>query len=326
MKIKVLLTKLLAPVSIWRGKSELSYIPSKINVDPCNICNLGCTLCPSGTNSMKAPKGFMHVDTLKRVIEDFKGHIDFVSLYNWGEPLLNPCLPELIEMCNRADMDVRISTNLMDLTPEIAGSLARSSLKKVFVSCDGASQESYKVYHTKGDFDRVMDNMRMLLAEKEKARAEWEVVWLFHVFRHNEHELEKAKALSSRLGIRIQLNPMRTDMGREIFETRAQAARKYSEWIPRNPLYNMYKDPEKQLTSFCKRPWTETTIAWNGDVVPCCGVYETDKYSFGNIIDDDFRSIWNGEKYVSARKEIIGRIEDSGTICHVCRKSGYLHF
>jgi len=326
MKKLVLKAKLLTPLSIRLKKSKLSYYPYKITIDPGNICNLGCALCPSGTHSLKVPKGFMKVDVMKRIIDELGAYLEIVSLYNWGEPLLHPDILELIEIINSSDIKVRISTNLMDLTPDIAKGLAKSNLRKVFISCDGASQKTYKRYHTKGDFNIVMDNMRLLLDERKNANSSWDVVWLFHVFHHNEHELEKASEISRKMGLKIQFNPMRTDMGREIFETRRQAVDKDGAWIPKNPVYNKFSNPDIQMVRFCSNLWKETTISWNGSVLPCCAVYESDKYNFGNILKQDFESIWNGDAYISAREEVLGRLENSRTVCHICRKSGFLHF
>jgi len=326
MKAAVFKAKILAQLSIRQGKTRLNYYPYKVTIEPTNVCNLGCALCPSGTHSLKAPLGFMKIDTMKAIVKELRPHLDMVSLYNWGEPLFHPNILYLIEICNNADIEVRISTHLMQLEPEVARGLAHSRLRKVFISCNGASAESYKVYHTKGDFQKVIENMTLLLEERKRAHATWDVVWLFHVFRHNEHEIEKALAFSKSLGIKIQFNPMRTDMGKEIFETRAQAIERDGKWIPENPQFNKYINPDIPVHTFCKSPWTEVTIAWDGRVLPCCGVYEIDKYSFGNILTEGIQAIWNGRAYVSVREELLGLTQDSGTICTACRRSGFLHF
>ncbi|OHB82909.1 MAG: hypothetical protein A3J73_06000 [Planctomycetes bacterium RIFCSPHIGHO2_02_FULL_38_41] len=65
-------------------------------------------------------------------------------------------------------------------------------------------------------------------------------------------------------------------------------------------------------------------INWDGNILPCCAVY-SEKHAFGNILENSFAEIWNNEMYVSARKEILGRKNTKHTICHTCKRSGYLH-
>jgi len=39
-----------------------------------------------------------------------------------------------------------------------------------------------------------------------------------------------------------------------------------------------------------------------------------------NIFEQDFKEIWNGEKYVAARKELFGQSNDLETICSPVKK------
>ena len=75
--------------------------------------------------------------------------------------------------------------------------------------------------------------------------------------------------------------------------------------------------------TFCKSPWTSTAINWNGDVFPCSCVHTEEKDRMGNIFEQSFKEIWHGEKYVAARKELLGQSNDLETICHTCKKNGY---
>jgi len=62
--------------------------------------------------------------------------------------------------------------------------------------------------------------------------------------------------------------------------------------------------------------WTTAIVTVDGDVVPCC----FDKYAvhaMGNINDQIFGDIWNGEKYKSFRDSVI-RSRASVDICSQC--------
>lgn len=65
-----------------------------------------------------------------------------------------------------------------------------------------------------------------------------------------------------------------------------------------------------------------TTINWNGSVSPCCGYWD-ESYDFGNILDTNFKEIWNGKKYQLARRILKSRqnIEIPNLICFICKKN-----
>ncbi|MEE8190597.1 MAG: SPASM domain-containing protein, partial [Candidatus Scalindua sediminis] len=208
-----------------------------------------------------------------------------------------------------------------------AEALIKANLQKIYVSCDGASNSTYSTYHIDGDYDKVISNMKLLLEKKKRLKNRYtEIIWLFHVFRHNEHEIEKAKAMAKGIGIKLVINKMRTDMGKEIFETAEKSIERDSKWLPVNPEYNIFNMAEKKPKNrfSCDLLWSETVINWDGSILPCCSVY-SETHSFGNIKEDSFKNIWNNEKYVSARNEVLGRKNNTKTVCHICKVNGYLY-
>lgn len=144
--------------------------------------------------------------------------------------------------------------------------------------------------------------------------------------KHNEHEIEAAKVMAKEIGVRLIINKMRTDMGKEIFETAEKSIERDSQWLPSNPDFNIFDMEEKQSKrrNRCGLLWSETVINWDGSVLPCCSVY-SEAHSFGNIKENSFIEIWNNKKYQSARKEVIGRKNGGKTVCHICKVNGYLY-
>ena len=215
------------------------------------------------------------------------------------------------------------------LDRDTARELLGAGLQKIFVSCDGLSEETFNKYHVGGNLKTVMDNMQLLVGEKALlGGCRTRIIWLFHVFRHNEHEVERAILTARRLNVEIRINKMRTDMGKEIFETAEQAIERDREWIPEDPRYCAFDLDKKEALkkkNFCSIPWKESVINWEGSVLPCCSVYE-EKYSFGNAFREPFARIWNAEMYQSARKELAGRPNSRKTVCHICKSTGFTHF
>jgi radical SAM protein with 4Fe4S-binding SPASM domain len=270
----------------------------------------------------------MRFEDYRKIIDEIGKYITNLELYNWGEPLLNKDLIPMIRYAKSRNVPVCISTNLNFLSEKMAEDIMSTRIDKIFVSCDAASPETYSKYRVGGDFNRVMSNIQLLSKGREKFNNHYtRIVILFHVFRHNEHEIENIKDLAQRLGVEVRINKMRTDMGKEILERDSESIERDKEWIPQNLQYAAFDlGRGKKITQMvCKNLWSTAVINWEGSVLPCCAVYG-ERYSFGNVFQESFRSIWNNGRYRMARKELKNRIENSHTICHTCRKNEFLHF
>jgi radical SAM protein with 4Fe4S-binding SPASM domain len=320
---------LMGALQLWLRSSKLYYLPTRISIETGNVCNLRCPLCPTGRREANISRGFMTFEDYARIIDELRKDLILVRLYNWGEPLLNRSIIPMITYARDSGMSVHLSTNLNILDRQTAHDLLEASPMKIFISCDGASTDTYRKYHVGGDFDVVIGNMRLLLEEKKKLpHCHTRIIWLFHVFRHNEHEVDKAVEMAESLGLETRINKMRTDMGKEIFEKARHSIARDIEWIPENPKYcafDLEKKEVKKKKSFCPLPWKDTVVNWDGAVLPCCSVCE-EKYSFGNAFSDRFRNIWNGEAYLAARRELARRRNRQKTVCHICKENEFTHF
>lgn len=323
-----LLNLLIKEVQFRLGSTRLLYFPNKITIDIGNVCNLKCPLCPTGRGDPGVKRGFMKLEDYKRIIDEVGPYLTKLELHNWGEPLLNKDLIPMIQYAKTRNIPVQISTNLTVLTKETADALMATRLEKIFISCDAASADTYSIYRVGGDFGRLIANIRLLTKARERQKNNYtRVKLLFHVFRHNQHEVEKVKELARDLGVELVIGAMRTDMGKEVFEPVREAIERDGDWIPTNPTYSAYdlktKDKKRQTT--CHELWKTAVINWDGGVFPCCAVFG-DKYRFGNVYERSFRSVWNNDSYRLARMELSDRIEESHTVCHLCKETGFLHF
>jgi radical SAM protein with 4Fe4S-binding SPASM domain len=193
-----------------------------------------------------------------------------------------------------------------------------SGLDRLIVSIDGATPRTYARYRRGGDFNRVMENLKLVLAKRRQlGRSNPYITWQFLVFRHNEHEIEDVRRIGRELGV--------DDVG----ITKAFIGDK--DWMPRNPEYSNYRDavkPGKHTADFfkgspagCSWLWTAVTVNPNGSVSPCCSV-EDEKDDFGNIFRDGLEKVWNNTKYTNARRSVRGDRARGRTICSGCRHAG----
>ena len=107
----------------------------------------------------------------------------------------------------------------------------------------------------------------------------------------------------------------------------SEAIERDEAWIPEGAEHSAFdvEGRKKRRQMICKNLWGTAVINWDGSVLPCCAVYG-ERYAFGNVFQEPFRSIWNNEMYQMARREIKNKLENSHTICHICKENGFLHF
>tara|TARA_B100000315_G_scaffold81387_1_gene74631 strand:+ start:30 stop:1037 length:1008 start_codon:yes stop_codon:yes gene_type:complete len=310
------------------GFSKALGMPKMITLEPTNHCNLKCPLCPTGVGDTSVEYGLFKLDKYKKVVDIFSRWAQTVQLFSWGEPLLNKSFVEMIRYASQNPYKIRsvASVNLNVITDEQINGLLTSNLDALHVSIDGVTQEVYEKYRVGGNLEAVFNNLKKMIAVKKLYKSNTKVIWDFIVMKHNEHQVEEAKKIARDFGITIKIDHVRTHLKKDTLNPVDEMINTYSEWLPDDPKYNSYdmdSKTRKKYLKFCKSPWLETMVNWNGDVFPCSCVHTEEKDRMGNIFEQDFAEIWNGKKYVAARKELLGQPNNLETICHTCKKNGY---
>jgi len=316
---------ILADVQKARKEQVLFGYPYWLVIDPCNYCNLSCPFCPTGQKREVRTKGKLSLDNFKKIIDKLGPYLIHIDLVNWGEPLLNENIFDMVRYAKKHHPDIKIDTNLTCLDEDSAEKLVASGLDKIVVSIDGLNSATYSKYRIGGDFDKAMNNLKLLIKKRKNLKSlKPYITWQFLVFRHNEHEIDNAIKMGRKLGID------------HVGITSAFIGDK--DWIPVNPKYSNYNDEVKKDSmtfdyfklndkAFCNWPWEAIAINTNGSVSACCSV-EEEKDDFGNIFDQPFEELWNGEMYRIARRHIKDRDvpkKDIRHICVECRHSGLIN-
>ncbi|MBU0744180.1 MAG: radical SAM protein [Gammaproteobacteria bacterium] len=316
--------------TITKNSFVIGY-PIELVVDPIDACNLHCPLCPTGQGRKERSRGKMSFNNFKRIVDEIGKYLYRIDLHNWGEPLLNDDIFDMIRYAHDRGIEVRVSTNLNFLDANKVENLVRSGLDELIVSLDGVSQETYEKYRVGGDFNKVIKGIKAIIEKKKELNKFTPfITWQFLVMAHNESEIPKAYKMAKILGVdKFELLPIHSDMGRELFldrETRVEIARK---WLPHDEKYNMYNIKRKKVypkPKTCSFLWVQSVINWNGSISPCCSVYP-EKYDFGNMFDSNFKNIWNNAKYKASRKMVRQRRVhdiDLKTVCADCINNKYI--
>ena len=312
------------------GMTNSTALPVYLFADPSSACNLRCAMCMDHGNvsRRRRPQVIMNQDIFDSLLTDVGETLFMISLYNWGEPLLNPNLPRFISKAKGFDIYVDINTNLsLSLHNTEMEELLVSGPDSIVVSLDGFSQQTYQTYRQGGDFDLAKDNIVRLATLRDRLRLSTEIIWKFLVFSFNEHELEYAEQFCATNGITFSRKEAIIDIHSR------------PEWLPsyrRSELHLKHggwpfrrrSDPSlvsAGMEETCIWHYSLAAVNSDGSLSPCCAVAEQ-TYDFGVIVPGkaSFRDNWNNQLYRSARNILSGRsVPAEGTAAPVCLNCPY---
>ena len=108
----------------------------------------------------------MEFDTFRKFIDEVGDYLFLILLWDWGEPLLNPRLFDMVAYAKAKGIKLVTSTNAHLLTDrDMCRRLIESGLDTVIVAVDGLSQETYSTYRRGGDLSVVFKGIRTLVEE-----------------------------------------------------------------------------------------------------------------------------------------------------------------
>ncbi len=305
-------------LSLAIKKPIIFGLPPIVMIEPTDICNLQCPMCPTGNGTLKREKGFMSFDLFKKIIDEVYEDTMMILLWNQGEPFLNKELIKMTKYASDKGLYVIVSTNgSIELN---ANQIVNSGIDTLIFSIDGITQESYEKYRVKGDLNLVLTNLKNIIAEKKRLRKTLPLIeWQFLVFKHNENQIDKVKKLAKKF---------------EVDFLKLKTAQIYSandlEYLPENPKYRRYKIKGNNfkikfnLKNRCRRIWTQPVVNWNGEMAVCC-FDKNNIHKIGNVQNENIKTIWNGKKYNDFRK-IILTDRKSIPMCRNCGEGIKLKF
>jgi len=252
--------------------------------------------------------GYLKFKDFKRFVDNYP-RIKHIEISNSGEIFLNPDLVDIIKYSylNGIDLTAGVGVNLNTINDETIECLVKYRVKRISVSLDGASNETYRIYRRRGDFNKVIKNIDRINYYKEKYHSKYpQLIWSFIIFGHNEHELPKARELSKKLNMEFLPAP-------NCFPYYSPV--KNEEFV-RNEIerYTAVEFREKNNLGFsraCLNLWESPQINWDGKLLGCpCNIYS----DFGNVFEEGLKELLTSEKYNYAKKMLMGKLKPRADI------------
>jgi len=307
--IKSYLNLLKLRINMALRREVVSHYPIYGIIEPTLFCSLRCPFCPTGLQLNLREKKAVDWALWKGIIDEIGDYLFHLDMFNWGEPFLHKDTPELIKYAKSKDINVWVSSNLsVKLTDDYIQRLVRSGLDTLVVSVSGITQEVYEKYHRGGNISIVLDNMKRIQLAKSSLKIDNPcVVFKFLAFRHNQHEVETAKAEYRNWGADAFSSP-------QAFYRVSDYDQRFCKSVSIPPLEpatlpgcnSLLSTPRVQPKYEKRRPcpWLYEAILLNpnGKVSPCCAVWD-EKDDFAEYSPTTgFLTAWNNDNFRRARK------------------------
>lgn len=260
-------------------------------------------MCPNGgvSNLTNNSIGMMEYEFFKKIVDKFareKVRVNDIIFGNWGEPLLNRELPNMIRYARSAFMRMHgqpirviLNTNLNSLPDPI--DLIESGVDDMYISISGMTQETYQKNHIGGHINLVLDNiLRLAQIKKQKMIIMPRLFIKYHEYIYNKNEQAAARKFCIENNIEFILH--------RIYIHSVEDNISYQEHKERFlNFYRSFIDLDKEMllmTTLSEKKMKDCnlrkliTINTDGQLYPCCCVYEQ-KHFMGSILNYKIKRI-----------------------------------
>jgi len=295
--------------SYYASPNKVVGMPFLIKIEPTNVCDLDCTFCLR--RNINYGYGYMNLDKFKEIIDYFSPYAYFVFLHLWGESTLHKQIGEMIHYVKEKNICSYLSVNFNNVEEQTIKALVNNRLDYLTISVDGVSQESYSKFREKGNFDKVISNIKKLILYKRENSSKYpRVILQFIAMKHNQHEINGIRKLAKELQVdkldikTLDVKPLFFSSIKDKFipfETKMQR-RAYSKKTKR--------------TRKCFWLFGTTHITWNAKIKPCCVRVFNDE--FGDFSHHDFEEVWKSGKVNQLRQNLLNRENITNSDCLKC--------
>lgn len=269
-----------------------------VSIEPSNICNAECIMCPY--QKMTRKKEIMPMVFFKEIVNNCLTYgVKNFNLNFYNEPFLDHFIFERIKYLKSKGLNVQLFSNGSIMESEKIEKILESGLDEIIFSIDGAKKETYESIRRGLVFEKTIMNVLNLIRQKRGLGLEKpKVKLLFVEQKFNEAELEEFRSFW-------------VDKVDKIYVSLDDR---------RNEIPGIFEREKKSFTSFpCSRLWSEIIVMSNGKVPLCCVDYD------GKIILGDFRiqslkEIWDSDSFKRIRQLHLDFKADKIPFCKKCLK------
>lgn len=289
--------------------TRVPYLPLVLNVEPTNLCNLRCPMCPVSQQRFNSSveRGLMDIALLESLIPQIKTFAPSVAINLGGESTLHPQLPEMVRLLRGAGCYVFLDTNSNRLTHEMAKALILNGLSEIVFCLDGdGTAESYESVRVGGRFQLAVESITEFLKLRQAlgSRSPKTVIKNIQFFTQGKTPR-----------FPCALKELFKELGPDIYRST------WADYWPgshRELLHYAYEiEPYDEAYSACTNLWKKLAISWDGRVYICC--LDLNRTTpVGDIRNDTIAQIWNGKCMQEFRQMHARNLQSKISLCKSC--------
>ncbi|MDD2773116.1 MAG: radical SAM protein [Elusimicrobiales bacterium] len=317
-------------------RTEKPAPPLRLQLELASVCNLRCKFCVLSV--LRREKKFMPYESVKKILDESKA--GYVQLSGIGETFLHPDIARIMRYAKNGGRFVKITTNGLLITGEIAESIVDSGLDMLDVSIDTTDPALYSRIRG-ADFAKVINNIRTVY-DCRNLRKSGLVIRAKHIYNaeniaHLPSDVEKLAELPFDEALFLWV--------RDIYEGSNQNGQR-GEFLPilekalqkarelKRPgmieAVNILKETLFSGTTAdkcCCEPLYAPYVTVDGDLIPCCKCAmwtlqrpeNMNGLKMGNVLTDSFDAVWQSPRAAGIRRAIIEN-RAAVNFCGTCSK------
>ncbi|MEG6585717.1 tungsten cofactor oxidoreductase radical SAM maturase [Dendrosporobacter sp. 1207_IL3150] len=319
--------------SVDNDEVSIPLIPDlkKLYIELTTKCNYSCITCIR--HSWQDPLTSLSKAAIDKLICDMSElpQLKTIHLGGFGEPLMHPHAIEMIETCKQKGYEVEMITNGSYLTKDLSRQLVDIGLDWIYVSLDGADDDSFSGIRPGASFSEVTSNILQLQEIKQKYNKQFPKLGVeFVATKKNFNRLANMRKLINKLGahrfIITNVLPYHESMKDQILYDPADFNKGFD--LPVQPIYKTIPEMQLRTQRTCNFVTNKAmAITAQGYVSPCyafmhsydCYILgrkkHSDAYYFGNIAEQSLADIWMKPEYARFRWLVKHSLYPSCTDC-----------
>ena len=302
-------------------------LPSELQIEATSRCNLSCQAC-ARTHGRLDDEADLSLEDLHRIIDPLP-RLERVGFMLNGESMLNHQLPAMIRAARARHAWTVLNTNGTLLTRFRRMDLLDAGLSELRVSLDGATRQTVQRMTGADCLERVLRRVEGMVRDREGRSRPLISVWML-ACRSTIRELPELVRLAAGAGVdevylqrlvvtgRGCATEQESLFGRVDAEVVSAVVR--AEAVAAELGVALRASGRQRLLSSltpageanpqlaCWRPWRLAVVTARLRVLPCCissFVAPYDELAMGDLREQSWEQIWNGERYRALRAGIL---------------------
>ena len=197
-----------SPPRIPQAILDGERLPINLDLNSLNRCNVSCVMCPPALRidkdgARRDPYFRLTLREYQKLSQGLRiNSAHFVGAY--AEPLLNKEIFSLVSYAHSQGAFTAITTNALALSEKFSKKLLEAGLDMLSISLHGATRETAEAVMKRSEFDRIINNIRVLQSLKRTMGLTRPEIYFNYVgMRMNIRDLPDFITLAADLGVRF---------------------------------------------------------------------------------------------------------------------------